>query len=82
MPCFTFDSLDLPLQINYLQIDTEGSELQILDSIDFEKYQIDYICIEDNLGYLEKDNRYEKFMNSHNFTLIHSQFQDFLYKKI
>jgi FkbM family methyltransferase len=81
VPCFTFDSLDLPLQINYLQIDTEGSELQILDSIDFEKYQIDYICIEDNLG-LDGDTMYHDFMVSRKYELIYTIVQDKLYRKL
>lgn len=34
--------------IDFLSIDTEGSELDILSSVDFNKVFIDVICIEDN----------------------------------
>ena len=34
--------------IDFLSIDTEGSELDILSTIDFDKYIIDVITIEDN----------------------------------
>lgn len=81
VPCFTFDSLDLPNRINYLQIDTEGSELKILKTVDMKKYQIDFICIEDNLG-LVGDTTYHMFMNSQNYELVHQIAQDKLYKKL
>jgi len=81
VPCYTFDSLELPTHIDYFQIDTEGSELQILDSIDFKKYQIDYICIEDNLG-LDGDTMYHDFMVSRKYELIYTIVQDKLYRKL
>jgi FkbM family methyltransferase len=37
-----------PRKIDYLSIDTEGSELKILKGIDFEKYKFGYINIEHN----------------------------------
>lgn len=79
--CFRFDSLDFPNKIDYLQIDTEGSELQILGSIDMTKFAIDYICIEDNLG-LKGDISYHNFMLNLGYSLVHKQEQDSLYKKI
>jgi FkbM family methyltransferase len=78
--CYTFDSLNFPNQIDYLQIDTEGSELEILSSIDLTKYKIEYICIEDNLG-LKGDNTYHKFMLELGYILVHKEAQDSLYKK-
>ena len=36
------------LNIDFLSIDTEGSELAILETLDFDKYKIDIITIEDN----------------------------------
>lgn len=34
--------------VNFLSIDTEGGELEILSSIDFSRYQIDVIAVENN----------------------------------
>jgi FkbM family methyltransferase len=51
-----------PKQIDYLSIDTEGSELAILKTIDFNKYNIGIMIIEYNyynqelLNLLEKNN--------------------------
>lgn len=81
VPCYTFDSLKLPNHIDYFQIDTEGSELQIIDSIDFKKYQIDYICIEDNLG-LQGDTTYHNLIISKGYELVYKIKQDSLYKVI
>ena len=80
VPCYTFDSLELPNHIDYFQIDTEGSELQILASIDMNKYKIDYICIEDNLG-LSGDRTYHEFMAKLGYKLVHKIAQDSLYEK-
>jgi len=35
-----------PRKIDYLSIDTEGSELEILESFDFEEYQFGFITVE------------------------------------
>ena len=40
-----------PTQIDYLSIDTEGSEFEILNSFDFDKYQISVITCEHNFGF-------------------------------
>ena len=37
-----------PTHINYMSIDTEGSELEILKSFNFSKYKIDIITVEHN----------------------------------
>lgn len=37
---------DAPPHIDYLSIDTEGSELDILQAFDFERYRIDLISVE------------------------------------
>lgn len=39
-----------PFEINYLSIDTEGSELEILSNFDFLKYRIEIITVEHNFG--------------------------------
>tara|TARA_B100002019_G_scaffold225742_1_gene198763 strand:- start:70 stop:780 length:711 start_codon:yes stop_codon:yes gene_type:complete len=37
-----------PSNIDYLSLDTEGSELKILKGLDFDKYKINYINVEHN----------------------------------
>lgn len=79
---YRFKSLPVPKNIDYLQIDTEGSELEILGSINMQKYKIDYICIEDTFGYHENNPKYHDFMTNIGYEKIHQHNQDSLYKKI
>jgi hypothetical protein len=45
-----------PKKINYLSIDTEGLELEILEQFPFHKYEVNFVTCEHNfeLDYLEK----------------------------
>jgi FkbM family methyltransferase len=60
-----FDTLKLPTKIDFLSIDTEGSELHILENVDFNKYDIRVVCIENNF----MDPAYEQFFKDRGFTL-------------
>ena len=83
VPCSTWETLSLPKKINYLQIDVEGSEQQILDTINFEKYDIDYICLEDSkAGLNDGTSDYLEFMKSKNYEIVFQCWADTLYKKI
>jgi hypothetical protein len=42
------EQFNAPSRIDYLSIDTEGSELRILSSLDFQKYDIRIITVEHN----------------------------------
>lgn len=42
------DLVDAPNFIEFLSLDTEGSEYEILNSHDFDKYVFGYICVEHN----------------------------------
>lgn len=67
--------------IDYLSIDTEGSELQILSTFDFDKYHINYISIEhgNNMSYKQKIH---SFLTSKNFLLHRDIFWDSEYINI
>lgn len=52
--------------INYLSLDTEGGEFDIIQSIDFKRYQIDVITLEDNYS----DERFIPFLAEKGFICI------------
>ena len=43
-----FKKFNIPEDIDYLSIDTEGSEYEIINFLDFNKYNISIITIEHN----------------------------------
>jgi len=44
------DNINAPKYIDYLSLDTEGTELEILKGLDMKKYKIRYIRVEHNYG--------------------------------
>jgi FkbM family methyltransferase len=79
--CMQWSSLNLPNHIDYLQIDTEGSEMAIMNCIDWKSTTISYICLEDN-NFEKGDMTYTNYMTSLGYEVIASQGVDFLWKKI
>lgn len=62
------DEHNAPKFIEYLSLDTEGSEYDILQGIDFSRYTIGYICVEHNNK--EKDKkRIRDFLMKNNYKL-------------
>lgn len=65
-------------KVDYCSIDTEGSELNILMSLDFEQYDISLFTIENNY----KDGRIQNFMAQKGYELVFAfHGYDELYKK-
>jgi FkbM family methyltransferase len=79
--CKSWASLELPNHIDYLQIDTEGSEIQILKCVDWATTAISYICLEDNNAE-SGDTTYRDFMTSLGYECIRQYNVDYLWKKI
>ena len=75
--CKTFDNIIKIYNIDFLSLDTEGNELKILQSIDFSKYNIDIITVENN----DYDNKFFNFLTTKNYTFITRLGCDELYKK-
>lgn len=68
MVCYKLNDLleeNKLFKIDFLSIDTEGSELEILKSIDFDKFDIQIILVENNYN----DNSLREFLQSKNFKL-------------
>lgn len=63
--------------IDFLSIDTEGSEIDILKTLDFNKYNINVITIEDNYN----DSKLMDFFIKNNYSLIQQIKCDKIFKK-
>jgi FkbM family methyltransferase len=72
-----FESVVDRKKIDFLSIDTEGSELQILSQIDFNKFDIGLICVENN--FFEK--KFDDFFRERGYELYTNIFIDYLYVK-
>jgi FkbM family methyltransferase len=80
IPCKSWNTLEFPTHIDYLQLDVEGAELAILKCIDWTKQQITYICLEDNAHH-HGDNTYYNYMTALGYICIKTQGVDFLWYK-
>ena len=72
----TFDELEIPHEIDYMSVDVEGSELSILKTIDFNKYKIKVVSIENNYN----DNNIVQIMLENNFEIILQASCDIIFK--
>jgi len=63
--------------VDFLSIDTEGSELKILETVDFDNIHIDVITIEDNYN----DPQLTKFFTDRNYTMVKKIACDKIFKK-
>ena len=53
-----------PSIIDFLSVDTEGSEFEILSAFDFKKYQVNIICFEHNNNILQKEKLQTLLINN------------------
>jgi FkbM family methyltransferase len=64
---------DCPKTIDYLSIDTEGSELEILTAFDFTAYTIDVLTVEHNFKEPER-SEIQKLLAANRFTRVFEYF--------
>jgi len=60
-----FSSFKVPKDIDFLSIDTEGTEFMILNSFNFKGYRIKVICVEHN--YTDNRNKIHKLLTKNKF---------------
>lgn len=80
VPCYTFNQLlrDHNIHhVDYLSIDTEGGELDILKSIDFTRIAIDVIDVENAY----KSPEFQQFLESQGYKKVTTLAQDEIYRK-
>ena len=66
---------NIPNKINYISIDTEGTEYEILKSIDLKKYDIKIFTIEHNYS-TNRDLIY-KYLTKFGYVRVLESFSDF-----
>jgi FkbM family methyltransferase len=59
---------NVPKRINFLSIDTEGSEYEIISNLNFENYLVDFVTIEHN--FTENQELTERLLMENNFVRI------------
>jgi hypothetical protein len=64
-----------PEFVDFLSIDTEGSEFEILKNFDFQSYRFGAICVEHNFA----DTRYKinKLLLANEYVQVHADLSDF-----
>lgn len=73
-----FDLLEganAPNLIDYLSIDTEGSEYEILKEFEFSKYQFGVITVEHNHN--ENEFKIDELLNKNGYSRVHREVSDF-----
>jgi FkbM family methyltransferase len=64
-----------PAEIDYLSIDTEGSELEILKALDYDKYRIRLITCEHNHTFMR--SKIKELLTKKGYAIVNRDFADF-----
>jgi FkbM family methyltransferase len=67
---------DSPSVINFMSIDTEGTEFKILNQFNFEKYNVGVICVEHNFTELTRKNIYDLLLRN-GFERVFTEYSNF-----
>jgi len=72
-------------KIDFLSIDAEGKDFEVLRSLNFKKYDPKYICIEiysnNILNFNIKNNKIYKFLKDKNYKLLLNKRENFIFQK-
>ena len=76
------DEFNAPNKIDFLSLDVEGVEYDILNTFPFEKYEFHYMCIEHNKGYdgVDNKNKIRELLTNKGYTLIKEDTIDDFYE--
>lgn len=64
-----------PKHIDFLSVDTEGSEFEILEAFDFKKYSFGVICVEHNFA--DTKEKINKLLLANGYKQVHADLSDF-----
>jgi len=64
-----------PKHVDFLSVDTEGSEFEILNAFDFSKYSFGAICVEHN--YLENRPKVQQILVANGYRQVYPELSDF-----
>jgi FkbM family methyltransferase len=68
-------SHNAPKHIEFLSVDTEGSEFEILNAFDFSKYTFGAICVEHN--YLENRPKVKQLLEANGYRQVYPELSEF-----
>lgn len=76
------DEFKAPLNIDFLSLDVEGSEYDILSTFPFDKYTFNFMCIEHNQRWRKDDNKFKirDILINNGYELIRETDLDDFYK--
>jgi hypothetical protein len=72
------DQYNAPRKIDYLSIDTEGSEFTILEGIDWERYRFSCITVEHNFA--AQRQQISTLLMANGYELHEAQWDDWYFK--
>jgi FkbM family methyltransferase len=64
-----------PKHVDFLSVDTEGSEFEILNAFDFSQYTFGAICVEHN--YLENRTKVQQLLAANGYRQVYPELSDF-----
>ena len=69
------DDAKAPKFIDYISIDTEGSEYEILNSFDFSKYEFGVLTVEHNFN--QNEEKIDKLLSGNGYLRVHREISEF-----